>query len=118
MNEFIQSAKELIYRNGFDITITVFTEGTYDTSSGKVSKTENSTIVKSFPKIVKVNSFNYPSLIGKEVVEFMVVSEDIPIKPKATDKIIWDFKKYTVVSVIEHTANGESVIYKILTSKV
>ena len=34
------------------------------------------------------------------------------------DKTDWDLKKYTVVSVIEHTANGESVIYKILTSKV
>ena len=118
MNDFIQTAKELIYRNGFDITIKVLTEGTYNTSTGTIPKTEVSTTVKSFPKTVKANTFNYPSLIDKELIEFLVVSQDLPTKPKAADKVTWRSNKYTVVSTVEHTAEGEAVIYKILTSKV
>jgi len=118
MSDFINIAKDLIYTNGVGIAVVVISEGAYDKSTGKVTKTETSNNVKSFPKTIKANTFNYPSLIDKELVEFLVVSSDLNTKPKATDKIIWNGVKYTVISTVEHTANGVSVIYKVLTSKV
>jgi len=118
MNDFIRSAMQLIYKNGVNISVTTIAEGAYDKTLGKVTKTEVSTPVKAFPKTIKANTFNYPSLIDKELVEFLVVSQDLPTKPKATDKITWSGVKYLVVSTKEHTAEGSSVIYKILTSKV
>lgn len=118
MSEFVRAAKELIYKNGVSIAVVVVSEGAYDKATGKVAKTETSTNVKSFPKTIKANAFSYPSLIDKELVEFLIVSSDLVTKPKATDKIIWNSAKYTVVSTVEHTADGVSVIYKVLTSKV
>lgn len=118
MSEFVRAAKELIYTNGVSIAVVSVSEGVYDKITGKVTKTETTTNIKSFPKTIKANTFNYPSLIDKEVIEFIVVSSDLVVKPKATDKIIWNGVKYSVVSTIEHTADGISIIYKILTSKV
>lgn len=118
MSEFVRAAKELIYQNGVGIAVVVISEGAYDKTTGKVAKTETTTNVKSFPKTIKANAFNYPSLIDKELVEFLIVSSDLATKPKTTDKVIWNGVKYTVVSTVEHTADGVSVVYKVLTSKV
>lgn len=47
------------------------------------------------------------------------MSQDLPAKPKATDiRLLGEVINTLHTSTVEHTAEGEAVIYKILTSKV
>jgi hypothetical protein len=117
MSEFIEAAKSLIYPNGVSITITAVTEGAYNADTGTVTNTETTTVVTAFPKVVKVNAYNMPNLIGKEVVEYLVVATDIAAQPRPQDKITRGAVVYSVDSVREHVAQGEVVIYRIIAVK-
>ena len=118
MNDFIASSKRLIYKHGVDIDYIRTTQGVYDVETGSVTNTESTTTVKAFPKVVRVNSYNYPNLIGKQVVEFLVVCEDLGFSPNiSSDKITFNTDLYTIENCTHHTANGALVIYKILATK-
>lgn len=117
MHEFIRAAKELIYPNGISISYIRITEGEYDTSTGTSTNTEVSTPLIAFPKNVRVNQYNYPSLISKEVMEYLIVATDLSTKPLPQDKVIRSGVTYTVDSVREHVAQGEIVIYKVICFK-
>lgn len=110
-NPFITSAKKLIYRNGIDATFTKVIEGTYNSDTGSVTNTETTKVVKVYPKVITANAYNFPSLINKEMREYLVVSEDLGYKPEAQDKIAEGTAVYSVVSVKDIVARNESVIY-------
>lgn len=116
-NPFIVSAKKLIYRQGINVSYVNVTTGSYNVELGNVANTEVTTVVKAFPKMVKVNTYNYPNLVGKEVIEFLVVCEDLPSIPNTSDKILYKSNTYTVESYAELMARNELVIYKIIASK-
>lgn len=117
MNPFIHSAKKLIYKQGTGISYSNVTTGAYNVELGSVVNTQITTNVIAFPKNVKVNNYNYPNLVGKEVLEFLVVCEDLPKQPSTSDKISYKGNVYTVESYVEVMARGELVIYKIVASK-
>ena len=117
MNPFIKAAKELIYRNGVQISFIVVTEGTYNPATGSSVNTESSTSVIAFPKRVHATNYNYPNLVGKEVVEYLIVATDLSTKPKMQDKITRGSETYSVNSCTEHVALNEVVIYKVLAVK-
>jgi len=117
MNPFIQAAKELIYRNGVQISFVVVTEGIYTPATGSSANTETTTTVTAFPKKVHATSYNYPNLVGKEVVEYLIVATDLVTKPKMHDKITRGSDTYSVNSCTEHVALNEVVIYKVLAIK-
>lgn len=117
MNDFILASKELIYKNGVDVTFITVTEGAYDSDTGSVTNTEVETIIKGYPKNVKANTFNYPNLVGKEVTEWLVVASDLSTIPTPQDKVKRGSKVYSVDSVRDIVAEGESVIYKVLVVK-
>lgn len=117
MNPFIQAAKDLIYPNGISVTFVSVTEGVYNSDTGSVTNTEVETVITAYPKNVKVNSFNYPNLQGKEVTEYLVVASDLTAVPMPQDKVKRGSKVYTVDSVREVIAEGDPVIYKVLCVK-
>lgn len=116
-NPFITSAKKLIYKQGVSIKYLTVTKGTYNVETGTTTNTEVSTSITAFPKHVKVNTYNYPNLVGKEVIEFLVVCEDLPSVPSTLDKVTYKSNTYQVESYTELMARGDLVIYKILVSK-
>jgi hypothetical protein len=116
-NQFIQAAKRLIYLNAVSINIITAGESVYNIETGSSTNTEVSTTVKAFPKVVRVSAYNYPNLIGKTVVEFLIVGTDLTSSPKALDRLTRGSESFTVVSVSEHTAGGSVVMYKVLASK-
>jgi len=116
-NPFLQVAKDLIYPNGVSITFTRIVEGEYSTETGGVVNTEINTVLKAFPKNVKVNAYNYPSLISKEVKEYLIVASDLANKPQPQDKVTQSGTTYTVDSVKEHAAMGEVVLLKVIVYK-
>ena len=116
-NDFLQASKDAIYTHGVSVTFVTVVEGEYNTETGSVTNTEVNTTVKAFPKNVKVNQYNYPSLISKQVTEFLIVPADLATKPNPQDKVIRDGATYTVDSVKEHTAMGEVVLLKVIVYK-
>lgn len=114
MNEFISAAKELIYKNGVNVEYNNVTS-TYDPSTSKTVNTQTITTVKAFPKKTVVNQFNYPNLIGKTVINFMIVATDVT--PKLGDVIEFSGSKYSVVDIKFHYGLGEVVFYNVIGSK-
>lgn len=118
MNKFDVSTQYMIERNGHAISYIDVTEGEYDVETGKTVNTETVTLIKAYPKIVKVNQFNYPNLIGKEVIEFLISSTLLNKIPQSSDKILYNGKTYSVVSHMEHSALGQVILYRITTTKL
>ena len=117
MNPHIIQAKRNIYREGINVTFISVAEGTYNSDTGTVTNTETETTVKGYPKRVTATSYNYPSLVGKEATEWLVVASDLPGKPNPQDKMKRGSTVFTVDSVKEIIAQGEPVIYKVLVVK-
>lgn len=115
--QFTAAAKSLIYSHGVNIDIKTITTGAYNIETGTVTNTEVTTTVKAFPKMVAINSFNYPNLIGKTVEQFLVVAADLTTAPKAQDLIVRNNQTFTIEQVTEHTAGGSTIIYKLLAVK-
>ena len=117
MNPFIQAAKELVYPNGLTVTYKSISEPTYDVESGEVQSTAVETTLKAFPKAFRASLYSLPSLIGKNVSEWLVVAPDLPSSPKPLDKILKGTEVHTVETYSEHVAEGTVVLYKIIAVK-
>lgn len=117
MNPFIKAAKELVYPNAITITYKSISEGTYDYETGQVTNTSTETVLKAFPKAFKASVYSYPSLVGKNASEWLVVASDLPSIPKPLDKILKGSEVFTVETYSEHVAQGEVVLYKIIAVK-
>lgn len=111
MNPFIISAKKLIYKNGINIIFSKVTAGVYNSNTGSVVNTETNKTIKAYPKSITANAYNFPSLINKEMREYLIVSQDLGYKPSMQDKITEDGTVYSIVLVKDVIARGESVIY-------
>jgi len=114
MSPFLQAAKELIYPNGIEVVFKKVIEGVYDPNTSSVVNTETSTTIKSFPKNIKATVYNYPNLVGKEVMEFLVVATDLTSKPDTQDKIVKGSDTFLVERVRENYADGQVIIYQLL----
>ncbi len=117
MNQFIQEAKYLVYKHGLNVTYTAVVEGVYDVDTSSVTNTETSNTIKVFPKRIKATQYNYPNLVSKQVVEFLVIASDLPSIPGNQDKIVFQSETYSVYTYSEHFALGEKVLYKIIAAK-
>jgi hypothetical protein len=118
MNKFDTSTKFFLQRNGHLVTYIQVSNGTYDVETGSITNTEISSNVKAYPKIVKANQFNYPNLIDKKVIEFLVSASELGKEPKVNDKITYNTDTYSVVDYMVHSALGDSVMYRIVTTKL
>lgn len=115
MNDFLIAAKELIYKNGIPVKYKSVTKGVYYTKTSKVANTEEEFQIKAFPKKMNITQYNYPNLIGKDVINFMVWALDV--NPKVNDYIVHNDLKYIVVEVKPHYAEGTTIFYHVICSK-
>lgn len=118
MNKFEVSSQFFLERNGHNITYIRVVEGEYDVETGSTVNTETSVNIKAYPKIVKVSQFNYPNLIGKEVIDFLIGSDSLSSVPESADKIIYNNQTYSVVSHMEHSALGKVILYRVTATKL
>lgn len=110
----VKTVKELITQHGVSATFVAITTGGYDSNSGAVTNTETETSITTYPNRLRVTQYNYPSLIGKEVTEFLIAANDLSAKPKPDDKIKVGTTVYTVMSTADVIFEGSSVLYKAL----
>lgn len=116
-NPFNKSVIRQITRHGIDVTYIAVTEGTYNSDTGSVTNTETETSIKSYPKSLVANQYNFPNLIGKTLTEWLVIASNLSSKPNPQDKIKVGSEVHSVVSVKDVVARNEVVMYMITTVK-
>lgn len=112
MNLFKKAAIDAVNRNGRILTYTEITR-TVDKITGKVIENKVDFPVKMYPRSVKATQYNFPDLIGKEVITFYLAVNSLPFTPKMNDVITKDGKIFTIRFYDFHEAHGENCLYKI-----
>lgn len=112
MNPFLRSSKMFVARHGKVIPY-VTIERTVDKITGKVIETKVTHSPTMYPKSVKVNQYNYPDLIGKDVIIFYLANDGLGFTPKVNDTIVFNGKNYVVRSYDFHEAMGINCLYRI-----
>ena len=107
----------LITKHGVDVQYVVVTEGEYNIETSTTDNTVTSTTIRAYPKRLKITQYNYPNLIGKQAVEFLVAGGTLLTPPRTNDKIVYDGDEYNVDSFISIVAYSEVKLLKILTVK-
>lgn len=110
-------ADRLINKHGVDIEYVVVTEGGYDVETGTNTNRTVSTVIRSYPKRLNITQFNYPNLIGKQAIEFLVIGGVLTNPPQLNDKIIYDSVEYNVQSFVSIVAYGKVKLLKIMAIK-
>lgn len=111
---FLTATQGAIYRHGLDLVYKQITTGAYNVETGSPALTEVSYPCRMYPKHIIANQYNYPVLIGKEVVMFYLANSNLGFTIKQNDEITYKNKIYKVSSYQEHLANGSVVLYRIL----
>lgn len=112
MNPFMKASIAAVKRNGRPIVYTSI-ETVVDKITGSVVQVKTPRTLIMYPKSVKVNQFNFPDLIGKDVVIFYLVNYNLDFTPKVNDTISLNGKTFTVRSYDFHEAHGENCLYRI-----
>ena len=109
--------KRLIDKHGVFVDYVTVAEGAYNVETGTVENTETSTTIKCYPKRLKITQFNYPNLVGKQAVEFLIPGELFNFTPDTNDKIVYDNDSYSVDSFTSVVAYGKVNLFKVLAVK-
>ena len=117
MNQFLLSTKKLIARNGLNVTYKSITAGSYNVETGTSSATAVSHTVKSYPKQIIANQYNFPDLINKELIMFYIANDSLSFAVKLQDEIVYKGITYKIVRYQEHMAYGQVVLYIITAVK-
>ena len=117
MNKFLVNTKKHISRHGVSIDFVQVQEGTYDIETSSVINTETVTQIKAYPVAVQVSQYNFPNLIGREVIKFLIAGDALTVKPSPMDKIIYNGSSYSVVEQQDYTALGEVCLQHLIASK-
>lgn len=112
-NDFLRASVNAIKRNGVDMTYTSI-ESVMDEIRGVPTVTETNYTLRIYPKQIQANQYNYPTLVGKEVIMFYLANNNLPFQVKVSDLITYKGHKYRVYSFQEHMARGEVCLYRIL----
>lgn len=116
-NPFLNSTKRMIDQHGQSVTYTKVTEGTYNIETGSTTNTDTTYAVKMYKKHIRSNQYNYPNLIGRNAVMFYLANFNLAFTPELRDKITINGEVFDIESIVEHSARGEIVLYKLIAIK-
>lgn len=116
-NQFLASTKRSIDRHGQTMQYLSVSEGQYDIETGSTTNTDTTYNVKMYKKHVRANQYNYPNLIGQDIALFYLANSSLQFVPALRDKIVVNSVSYTIESIVEHAANSEVILYKLLAVK-
>jgi hypothetical protein len=117
MNKFLIRTEEMIKKHGLTMTYVSKTQGTYNPATSAVTASSTNHSVVMYPKHVKANSYNYPNLIGKDIILFYLANNALAFIPKLQDSVDYLGVIYKIDSIQSHFAEGEVVLYRILALK-
>lgn len=117
MNQFLTSALYFITKHGVDISYKSKGVAVYNPATQKSTSTDASHTVKSYPKHIRANAYQFPDQIGKDVVMFYLANSGLTFTPKVGDEVTYNSLVYKVISLQSHAALGEICLYKIVAVK-
>lgn len=114
MIKALQITTSAINRHGIQMKYTSVVTGTYNVDLSKVVNTRIDYNLKMYPKQFLANQYNYPNLIGKESIMFYLANNSLSFIPKVNDEITYKGSVYKIQSIQEHSADGATVLYKLV----
>ncbi len=116
MNKFLETCTRLISIQGSNVKYKTITR-TVDEIEGTVTEVPVVYSLTAYPKHIQATTYNYPALVGRELIRFYLANNSLSFTPKTTDSIEYKGNNYIIDSIQEHVANGQIVLYRILTVK-
>lgn len=114
MSNFLLSVKKLILAHGLSLNISSISASAYNVETGTSTPTRTNYTRTMFPKQIITSTYNYPTLVGKEVVLFYISNDSLGFVPKINDEITYKSKIYKISSLHEYVANGIIVMYELI----
>lgn len=109
MNDFKRAITLEVKRHGVEVQY-IETKKVQDIINGTTINTEvKISIPKAYPKQEKATQYNFPNLVGKEVISFRILPDDCT--PVINAEIVYKNKKYKIDTIREHMALGEVILY-------
>ena len=117
MDRYLSALLKAMSQHGRLCTYSSVVEGSYNIETGSVTNTETTYSVKTYKKHIRATQYNFPNMIGRDSALFYIANNNLAFVPKVKDKITIDNVVYNIDSIIEHSADGLVILYKILTVK-
>lgn len=114
---FLTATQGALQRHGLDLVYSSVTTGTYDVETGSTTNTSVDYTLRMYPKQMIINNYNYPALVGKEVIMFYLANAPLAFTPKLNDEIAYKNSVYRVQSYQEHMASSAVTLYRIIAVK-
>ena len=109
----VGSTKRALQRHGMDLPYSTITR-TVDSIEGTVTEVITNVTLRIYPEPLQVNQYNFPTLVGKAVVQFYLAADGLTFTLKPSDEITYLGEVYRVNSVQAHTAHGKTILYKLV----
>ena len=109
----VGSTKRALQRHGMDLPYSTITR-TVDSIEGTVTEVITNVTLRIYPEPLQVNQWNFPTLVGKSVVQFYMAADGLTFTPKPSDEITYLGEVYRVNSIQAHTAHGKTILYKLI----
>lgn len=116
MNKFLRASKAAIKRNGEPCVYKKITTGVYDVETSSVSSTEQSYNALAFREVVSATQYNYPNLVGKEVLK-VYLQGDEAFSPSPDDKVIFGSDEFTVKMNQAYRAGSQICLHILICSR-
>lgn len=113
MNQFLQSTKYFVTRHGVDMQYVSVIDLGYNVELGSADLQKTPHNVRMYPKQILANQYNFPSLIGRELIMFYLFNENLAFSPKVSDEILYKGDTYKIVRYQEHMAYGDICLFRI-----
>lgn len=109
----VGSTKRALQRHGMDLPYSTITR-TVDSIEGTVTEVPTSVTLRIYPEPLQVNQYNFPTLVGKTVVQFYLAADALTFTPKPSDEITYLGDVYRINSFQSFTAHGKTILYKLI----
>lgn len=109
----VGSTKRALKRHGMDLPYSTITR-TVEPIEGAVTEVITNVTLRIYPEPLQVNQYNFPTLVGKTVVQFYLAADGLTFTPKPSDEITYLGEVYRVNSIQAHTAHGKTILYKLI----
>ena len=109
----VGSTKRALERHGQSLPYSTITR-TVDPILGSATEVITSITLKMYPEPLQVNQYNFPTLVGKTVVQFYLAADGLTFTPKPSDEITYQGDVYRINSFQAFTAHGKTILYKLL----
>ena len=113
MNWAIGTTTRALQRHGQSLPYSTITR-TVDPIEGTVTEVLSTSTLRIYPRPMQATQWNFPTLVGKSVVQFYMAAEGLSFTPKPSDEITYLGDVYRINSFQSFTAHGKTILYKLV----